>query len=55
MTRRARIIERTCEPDDMCAVGNECLHGFESDAAAASGHDHSLAGQIDTGQHLIGS
>jgi len=54
IARCPRILECLCEADDMRAVGNESLHGFESNAAAASGHDHSFAGQIDAGQHLIG-
>ncbi len=39
----------------MRAVGNKRLHGLESNAGRASGYDHSLARQIDAGQHLIGS
>src|SRR5258708_29158311 len=49
IARCPRIVQRLRDADDMRAVGNERLHGFESNAAAASGHDHSLAGQIDAG------
>jgi hypothetical protein len=55
VARRASLVERSCEADDMRTVGNEGLHGFESNAAMASGHDHPLAGQIDACQHLISS
>src|SRR5258708_38194107 len=49
IARFQRIVQRLRDADDMRAVVNERLHGFESNAAAASGHDHSLAGQIDAG------
>ena len=49
------MIERSCKADDMRSVGNKRLHDFESDAGRASGYDHSLARQIDAGQHLVSS
>jgi hypothetical protein len=55
IARRPCIIDRSRKADDMRAVGSKRLHGFESDAGLASGYDHSLARQIDAGQHLIGS
>jgi hypothetical protein len=50
---RPSILVNSRQTDDVRTIGNERLHYFESNAAVASGHDHSLAVQIDAGQHLI--